>query len=69
MFPNIVNPQSNNLRVSFSDATLRVENSHPLASLMAFFPGKDLRGRMFVLQIVTVYLELSAEAQTLKLDF
>ncbi len=37
---NILNPQSNKWRVSSSDATFSVENSHPLDSLVTFFPGK-----------------------------
>lgn len=43
IFLNILNPQSNNWRVFSSDATFSVENSHPLASLVRFYPGRDRR--------------------------
>lgn len=51
MFLNILNPQSNNWRVSSSDATFSAENSHPLASLVRFFPGRGRREGCLCLRV------------------
>lgn len=66
MFLNILNPQSSN--ATFIIKKIVRVSEPPTGFISDIFPREDLSGRMFVCEIVTVHLELSAEVGPLNLS-